>query len=291
GHNGSKWGLNLGGSRALRRSRSSEGSYRERGRERSSGGERRRRGRSAEGHGRGGHRNSPADNDNMLDDTECPICFCTYDNVFKTPKVLACGHTFCLECLARINVSSLELQHLSCPVCREFTSLPHGRDLPQLDNNEDVFQKLPPGMQRALSVRFKRSKGKLELKKQHPELGLTADSTSKTVLPVSQKQHPEAQRQGAVADVEMGLPRPVTSVDVGRPPSRVHSRLRLVFASNRCYYASVAVIITVALVMMLVGILIFVVIPRQQYYQVGPAGGPSVSYTQRPHSEELHPEP
>uniref|UniRef100_A0A672ZZU4 RING-type domain-containing protein n=1 Tax=Sphaeramia orbicularis TaxID=375764 RepID=A0A672ZZU4_9TELE len=98
----------------------------------------------------------------------CAICFCSYDNIFKTPKLLACGHTFCLECLARINVSSVELKSLSCPVCREVTELRHGKDLPRLGNNQDIIDKLPPEMHRALSIRFKRSKGKLVLKSLPP---------------------------------------------------------------------------------------------------------------------------
>ncbi|CAG02735.1 unnamed protein product, partial [Tetraodon nigroviridis] len=89
-----------------------------------------RRGRSEEtqrrdrgGGGTERSRAGPPQDD--IEDTECAVCFCTYDNVFKTPKLLACGHTFCLECLARINVTSAELKTLSCPICREVTRLPH----------------------------------------------------------------------------------------------------------------------------------------------------------------------
>ncbi|CAL8248316.1 unnamed protein product [Lota lota] len=188
-------------------------------------------------------------------DTECIVCFCSYDNVFKTPKVLACGHTFCLECLARINVSSTEITSLTCPVCRKSTQIPHGRDLPQLGNNLDVFRRLPPNMQQALSVRFKRSKGKLFLRK-----------TAGPSLTLPKKKKPD----GGVAS-ERGLPLGLfqlentapaaTVLDVGQPPNRVRGRLRRMFHSDRCYNAVVAAIITITVALMLVGVLAFVIVP------------------------------
>ncbi|XP_062395624.1 E3 ubiquitin-protein ligase RNF183 [Sardina pilchardus] len=233
----------------------SRGRHRER--ERENGHVRRERGRSEEARRRdsnhGDQHRSPASPTDDLGDTECPICFCSYDNVFKTPKLLPCGHTFCLECLARINVNSPELKELSCPVCREVTQLPHGRDLPQLVNNQDVFQKLPPEMQRALSVRFKRNKGKLELKSKLPH----QDPTTKTL-----KKPETVSNSRSLALVESGVTSPVTSVDVGRPPNRMHSHMRRVFRSNQCYYAAVGVIIAVTVALMLVGVLVFVIIPR-----------------------------
>uniref|UniRef100_A0A665U4T7 Ring finger protein 183 n=1 Tax=Echeneis naucrates TaxID=173247 RepID=A0A665U4T7_ECHNA len=229
--------------------------------------ERGRRGRSEEAQRRDrreGHsdrrRATPPEDD--VEDTECAVCFCSYDNVFKTPKLLACGHTFCLECLARINVTSPELKTLSCPVCREVTELPHGQDLPRLGNNEGIIGKLPPEMQRALSIRFKRSKGKLLLK--------NAPHTSPTKPNILNlpKKNQEAQMAANgdlhLSALEQGIA-PTTVVDVGRPPSRVRGRLRRLFRSDQCYYAVVASIITITVALMLVGILAFVIIPNVNF--------------------------
>lgn len=251
-----------------RRSRSID-SERDRGRrrERHHQEERRQRGRSEESRG---NRNQADEKgkkyvpENDVDDTECAICFCSYDNIFKTPKLLSCGHTFCLECLARINVTSVELKSLPCPVCREVTQIPHGQDLPRLGTNQDIIQKLPPQMQRILSIRFKRSKGKLLLKSQ-PTPNQQGEPVSPTKLKTLSVKKPENQDsqggEGNGGDVEQGL-EARTVVDVGRPPSRVRGRLRRLFRSDRCYYAVVVTIITITVVLMLIGILAFVIIPH-----------------------------
>lgn len=252
-----------------RRSRSSDSERQERGRRRDPDrhhGERRRRGRSeearradrSEGESPPGGAVPPQDD---VEDTECAVCFCTYDNVFKTPKLLACGHTFCLECLARINVTSAELKTLSCPVCREVTRLPHGQDLPRLGNNLDIIDKLPPDMQRALSIRFKRSKGKLLLKSPPPS---SPTKPSVLTLPVKSRAAPGL-AEGGPAAMEQGLGL-ATVVDVGRPPSRIRGRLRRLFRSDQCYYTVVGSIITVTVLLMLVGLLVFVV-PRVAAFQ------------------------
>uniref|UniRef100_A0A8C4RDT9 Ring finger protein 183 n=1 Tax=Erpetoichthys calabaricus TaxID=27687 RepID=A0A8C4RDT9_ERPCA len=141
-------------------------------------------------------------------DTECVICFCSYDNVFKAPKVLTCNHTFCLECLARINVSHEKGTTLVCPVCRLETQLPGANGLPTLQNNQEIFRQLPPDMQDAMSVRFNRKKGRLWVKRK-------VDPAS-FIKPVK------------VNSVSLSL-------DVGRPPSQVRSRTMRVLRSNWCY--------------------------------------------------------
>ncbi|XP_051966326.1 RING finger protein 225-like [Xyrauchen texanus] len=252
-------------SKPLRRSRSNDAESRqcEGGRERQQDrrhGGKQQRGRSEEGRRRdsnyepGNHANGQPKDD--LEDTECIVCFCSFDNVFKAPKLLTCGHTFCLECLARINVNSPELKMLSCPVCREPTEIRHGRDLPHLGNNEDIFRKLPPEMQRALSVRFKRSKGKLLLKK--PPINSPIRTTVN--LPVLKKKEEQVGNY-PLGVVEEGLS-PATMVDVGRPPSRTRGRMRRFLYSNQCYYFVIGVIIAITLAMMLIGIFTFVAIPR-----------------------------
>ncbi|KAI3372976.1 hypothetical protein L3Q82_023416 [Scortum barcoo] len=97
-------------------------------------------------------------------DLECSICFSQFNNIFRCPKMLQCKHTFCLECLARINVKSAQPNAIQCPLCRSFTPLP-SLGLPRLATDSDVLSYLPAAMQRVYSIRFLRNKGKLQVKR------------------------------------------------------------------------------------------------------------------------------
>uniref|UniRef100_A0A4W6G6I9 RING-type domain-containing protein n=1 Tax=Lates calcarifer TaxID=8187 RepID=A0A4W6G6I9_LATCA len=83
----------------------------------------------------------------------CSICFSQFNNVFRCPKMLQCKHTFCLECLARINVKSPEPSAIQCPLCRSLTPLPT-LGLPKLTTDPDVLSYLPAAMQRVYSILF-----------------------------------------------------------------------------------------------------------------------------------------
>uniref|UniRef100_A0A7M4F239 RING-type domain-containing protein n=1 Tax=Crocodylus porosus TaxID=8502 RepID=A0A7M4F239_CROPO len=98
---------------------------------------------------------------------ECAICYSQYNNAFRALKVLQCQHTFCLECLARINVKSQLPDTIQCPMCWSYTRLPDSGP-PKLDNNLAILSCLPKGMNRTCSIHFSHSKGRLWLK-QLPE--------------------------------------------------------------------------------------------------------------------------
>uniref|UniRef100_UPI0037E93CB8 uncharacterized protein n=1 Tax=Semicossyphus pulcher TaxID=241346 RepID=UPI0037E93CB8 len=102
--------------------------------------------------------------DDSCPDLECSICFSQFNNVFRCPKMLQCKHTFCLECLARINVKSAQPNAIQCPLCRSFTPLPD-LGLPKLATDSDVLSYLPAAMHKVYSIRFVRNKGKLQVKR------------------------------------------------------------------------------------------------------------------------------
>jgi len=63
------------------------------------------------------------------DITECPIC----TEVYTDPRVLRCGHTFCLKCMEAWSIKKHRGDKVACPHCRKKFTLPRNgvSDLPK----------------------------------------------------------------------------------------------------------------------------------------------------------------
>lgn len=75
---------------------------------------------------------------------ECGIC----SDVYKEPRKLTCGHTFCLSCLQKqVDASEVSQRSVTCMYCRVVTplSLQGGvKDLPKNFVVEIFISTLPP---------------------------------------------------------------------------------------------------------------------------------------------------
>lgn len=84
--------------------------------------------------------------DHLTSSLECPICYSSYDNIFKTPLLLPCSHTFCMECLSRLCLFHKKTQDFPCPLCRTSAQIPP-EGVPKMQPNLEVVARLPPEMQ------------------------------------------------------------------------------------------------------------------------------------------------
>ncbi|XP_068958837.1 RING finger protein 225 [Petaurus breviceps papuanus] len=169
---------------------------------------------------------------------DCLICVSPFDGLFKLPKRLACGHVFCLECLARLSLATVGSgEAVACPMCRAPTRLPPRRGPPALPTEPTL---LPRGAQSPSpcqgSVRFDRRRGLLYLR------------------PPSSSGQSKA-REG---------PPPPPPLRLGRPQTRTLGWDRSTWAFHAA--VTLAVLVTAGLVVS--GVYIFFLIPHSSSHTI-----------------------
>ncbi|GAB1285138.1 RING finger protein 223 [Apodemus speciosus] len=101
-----------------------------------------------------------------LEDYECKICYNYFDADRRAPKLLACLHTFCQECLSQLQLRAAAASSavperaprpppwhgppgaIACPVCRHRTPLPDSR-VHGLPNNTKLSEAFPLALRAA----------------------------------------------------------------------------------------------------------------------------------------------
>ncbi|KAM9324289.1 E3 ubiquitin-protein ligase RNF183-like [Gastrophryne carolinensis] len=159
---------------------------------------------------------------------ECPICFGTYDNVFRTPLVLPCNHTFCMECLSKICVFHKECETFCCPICRAAVTIPVG-GIPQLPPNMDIVSRYPPWMGQLQKVWLEGSK--LCWKKEHGQSYVQSTAHSLSHFPPEQEDN-VVLTVYLLAPTQPNIPQPQSLTTVSRQP-RYH-RCNLLLRNYGC---------------------------------------------------------
>ena len=63
---------------------------------------------------------------------DCPLCCDSFDQETRIPRILACGHTFCKQCISSIKKSSVIGDiTIECPNCRHSVCIKSLDDLPK----------------------------------------------------------------------------------------------------------------------------------------------------------------
>ncbi|XP_041094407.1 RING finger protein 224 [Polyodon spathula] len=57
---------------------------------------------------------------------DCIICYSSFNLRERLPRKLHCGHTFCQDCLRRLDTVLNEQRWIPCPQCRQNTPCPRG---------------------------------------------------------------------------------------------------------------------------------------------------------------------
>ena len=70
------------------------------------------------------------DKKNMEDTLTCPICL----EIYKHPRNLLCGHSFCITCLFMIKIDN----SIICPICRNPTTFSNEFSLIDLNVNNII---------------------------------------------------------------------------------------------------------------------------------------------------------
>ncbi|KAM5326805.1 RING finger protein 228 [Glossophaga mutica] len=99
-----------------------------------------------------------------FEDYECKICYNYFDADRRAPKLLACLHTFCQECLSQLQLRAAAAAAtaaperappwhsppgaIACPVCRHRTPLPDSR-VHGLPNNTKLSEAYPLALRAA----------------------------------------------------------------------------------------------------------------------------------------------
>jgi len=81
----------------------------------------------------------------MVPETECGICYRTYNASRRCPRQLSCKHSFCESCLltlAKSAESTVTVARIVCPLCRHSTSLSAERVQDNLPVDEDIFERI-----------------------------------------------------------------------------------------------------------------------------------------------------